>query len=368
MSGSARAKIAFALVCVLGIAAAVRAWRAREIPGLGELPHRLENLGRVAVVGGSDLVALEAEGTTLVAASELAGVEAALGAMALEGGALDETSLATTLADHRVTAILVDGRTPRDASDASLRARLSRYEPLELFSCAYLAPTAALYVPRSELVIGPPMDAAVAHVARAIVSGVRPPRVHVFPEPLRRIRSVEVMVMLEEPGGRPRLWRSARGSSIARALLTAAVVARQRWREREAAMGDSIDEAISDLDVSVYLLDEDGTLGSRSTAFVDRVFSPAHGVAFDDHGTWRYLLPEATRERGEGSAVRAYRALFSESDMSPDSLERDDVRLYRLLARRLAHSPAPRRTGARRPTVIEGGDLFDPSLFPAGLP
>ena len=129
-------------------------------------------------------------------------------------------------------------------------------------------------------------------------------------------------------------------------------------------MGDSIDEAISDLDVAVYLLDEDGTLGNRSAAFVDRVFSSEHGVAFDDHGTWRYLLPTATRERGEGSAVRAYRALFSESDMSAESLERDDIRLYRLLSRLLARSPAPRAGEARRPHILEGPDLFEDSLQP----
>lgn len=363
MARPGRGTIALSLLALLGVAVAATLWRGREIPGVGELPRRLENLGRVAVIGGDDLAGLAVEGTTFVRAAEVPGLEAALAPEATEGDA-DETGLSSVLAEAHVAALLVDGRAPPPASDATLLARLSRYESLELFSCAYLTPTAALYLPRSELVIGPPMDAAVAHVARAIVSGARPPRVHAFPEPLRRIRSVEVMVMLEEPGGRPRLWRSARGSSIARALLTASVVARQRWTEREAAMGDSIDEAISDLDVAVYLLDEDGTLGSRSAAFVDRVVSSEHGVAFDDHGTWRYLLPTATRERGEGSAVRAYRALFAESDMSAESLERDDIRPYRLLSRLLARSPAPRSTGALRPRILEGPDLFEDALAP----
>lgn len=333
------------------VLALVAAGCQREVPGIEELPRRIENLGRVVVVGGSDLAAIEAEGTTLLLAHDVEGLEAALAAS-------DEAALAELLSAADVGGVLVDGRTPADAADVSMGARFSRYEPLELFSCGYLAPSAALYLPRSELVVGPPMDAAVAHVARAIVSGVRPPRVHAFPEPLRRIRSVEVMVMLEEPGGRPRLWRSARGSSIARALLTASVVARQRWTEREAAMGDSIDEAIADLDVAVYLLDEDGTLGNRSATFVDRVFHPEHGVAFDDHGTWRYLLPDATRERGEGSGARAYRALFSESDMAADSLDREDVRLYRLLSRLIARSPAPGRH-AGMPHLLEGPDLFE---------
>jgi len=64
-------------------------------------------------------------------------------------------------------------------------------------------------------------------------------------------------------------------------------------------------------------------------------------VAFDEHGPWHYLLPDATRERGEGSAVRAYRELFTDSDMPEDSLENENVRLYRMLARELARSAAP---------------------------
>ena len=132
-----------------------------------------------------------------------------------------------------------------------------------------------------------------------------------------------------------------RGSSIARALLTASTVARQRWAERETAMGGPLDRQLRLLEVEVFLLEEDGTLGSRSPSFVDRAFRPEHGVAYDHLGTWRYLLPDATRARGEGSAVRAYHSLFDESDMEPDSLDRPEVRLYRMLARRLAISAAP---------------------------
>jgi hypothetical protein len=205
----------------------------------------------------------------------------------------------------------------------------------------YLTPRAALYAPRTELALSPLLSGALAHVARSVVAGTPVPRVQSFPEPLRRIRNVEVMVLLSD-GDRPRLWRSARGSSIARALLTAAVVARQRWMEREAAMGGPLSRVLPTLDVSVHVLDEDGTLGSRAPAFIDAVFGPEHGVAFEHRGNWRYLLPDATRERGQGSAVRAYAALFADADMAPESLDRADVRLYRLVARRVATSPAPR--------------------------
>ncbi len=346
-SSSTRAVLVGLLV--LTVAAVVYAVIRAPLAGSDELSRRVENLGTVAVVGGSDLLAMHPEGTELREVSAFPAIAAAL-----EG--TDEDALAAALGEAHVGGLLVDGRQPSDPSDERLGARLSRYAPLEVLGGSYLSPIAALYLPRLELVIRPPLDEALAHVARAICEGARPPAVRSFPEPLRRIRSVEVMVMLEEHG-RPRLWRSARGSSIARALLTAAVVARQRWGEREAAMGGPIERALETMDVVVYLLDEDGTLGSRNPAFVDRVFTPEHGVAFDEHGPWHYLLPDATAERGEGSALRAYTALFSDSDMPEDSLANPNVRLYRMLARELARSEAE---GRARPTLPDGS-------MPSGL-
>jgi hypothetical protein len=321
---------------VVGAAAAavlagVRVWQARGVDGAAHLARHLEDVGRVVVVGGDDLLRLGADGTTLVAASEVPGLDALL-------DGTDEAALARALADGGIAGIVADGR-GAPTEPRTMRERLAAYAPFDHLQAVYLAPSAALYVPRSGLVLSEPHPFALAYVARAILGGARPPRVQSFPEPLRRIRNVEVMVMIEE-GDRPRLWRSARGSSIARALVTASIVARQRWTEREPAMGGPLDDQLASLGVAVYLLDEDGSLGSRSPAFVERVFTPEHGVAFDHLGTWRYLLPDATRERGEGSAMRAYAALFSDSDMPEDSASREDVRLYRLLARLLARSPA----------------------------
>lgn len=319
-----------------------RLWSQRDIVGVGDLEHQMDNEGRILVVGGSDLLRLHPDGATL--APESAYPE--LSAM-IDGR--DERAFAEALTSGGFGGLLVDGRSPADESDdaalgPTIRQRLTHYAGFETLACDYVTPTAALYEPRIGLVIDPPLDGVLAHVARSLLQGAHSPRVSSFPEPLRRIRNVEVMVMLEDRG-HPRLWRSARGSSIGRALLTASVVARQRWSERQSAMGGPIDRVLPTLDVSVYLLDEDGTLGSRSPAFVESVFTdlagtPPHGVAFDHRGTWRYLLPDATQEAGEGSAVRAYRSLFADSDMDENSLERSDVRLYRMLARRLALSPA----------------------------
>src|SRR6185436_13582590 len=130
----------------------------------------------------------------------------------------------------------------------SLRSRLEHYERLAGLRGLYLSPDAALYAPDVTRELSPAHRDALAVVARALIGGARPPRVASFPEPLRRLRPVEVMVLLRD-GERARLWRSARGSSIASALITASTVARQRWQEREQAMGAKIDQALPRLDL-----------------------------------------------------------------------------------------------------------------------
>jgi hypothetical protein len=350
---------------VLVVAMAVFAWSRRPVDGTAALARHLEDLGRVVVVGGDDLLRIRASGATLVASSEIVGLDAVL-------DGTDEEALAAVLADHGVAGVVADGRgsggPTADHARRSLRERLAAYASFEHLQALYLAPTAALYVPRSSLVIRPPYDFALAYVARAILGGARPPRIASFPEPLRRIRNVEVMVMLRD-GEQPRLWRSARGSSIARALVTASIVARQRWTERAPAMGGPLDAQLCALHVEVYLLDEDGTFGSRSPAFIERVIGPEHGVAFEHLGTWRYLLPDATRERGQGSAVRAYAELFKDSDMEPDSLTREDVRFYRMLARLLARSPAPAAPrGPASAPAPHAADAASASLGPREVP
>lgn len=235
----------------------------------------------------------------------------------------------------------IDGIVVRAASGdgASVGERLQAYQHVPGFRGVYIGPDLALYVPDAIDSVDEEEGDAIAYVARRVVGGARPPRVSSFPESLRRVRNVEVMVMLRQEG-RARLWRSARGASVARALLTAASVARQRWLEREQAMGADLDEILPTLDVEVVLLREDGTLYANSPAFLERVFTPQHGVAFEQRGSWRYYLPEATEERGQGSAVKAYEALFDEHGLDVDAFARSDLRLYRLVARPLGRSLA----------------------------
>ena len=331
-------------VIVVGIAVWVASARSRNVHD--EIVTAASAHGRTALVGDDTALRLELGGALDVAPD---------GSLTTELDGTNEAALLTAMEREGIGSILV-GHAPVPPEEAStLRARLASYDALDSLACVHLTPTAALYVPRTELVLPPVLSGALAHVARAIVSGAAVPRVQSFPEPLRRIRNVEVMVLLSD-GDRPRLWRSARGSSVARALITAATVARQRWTERESAMGGPLARILPTLDVSVQVLEEDGTLDSRAHAFVETAFRPGHGVAFEHRGNWHYLLPDATRERGEGSAVQAYAALFSDQDMPAESLDRSDIRLYRSVARRVAISPAPSRAPASVPSRLHDPD------------
>jgi hypothetical protein len=199
-----------------------------------------------------------------------------------------------------------------------------------------------LYVPDPVEPLSPEAERALRVVARRLLEGAQPPRFASYPEPLRRVRNVEVAVILYQ-GSTPRLWRSARGNSIARALTTAAVVARQRWAERELKMGGLLEELLPRLDVEVSLLKEDGTLTDSDPDFIDAAFTPIHGVAYQDRSAWRYFLPAATRDAGGGSAARAYRKLFEDEGLSLREISRADIRLYRMVVFPLARSPAPSR-------------------------
>jgi hypothetical protein len=344
------------LAVVVGIVYAVQSVELAGATGLGP---ELRDRGRIAVVGDRDLLRLEADGAQLLSSSEIPELDAVLDGR-------DEARLDAVLQRNGLAGLLVDGRGTQEgvSPGASLRERLRAYDHFEVLQGVHLAPVAALYVRRHGLTLSEGEGAILARAARVLLGGASIPQVRAFPEPLRRTRNVEVMVMIRE-GDRPRLWRSARGGSIARALITAAGKARERWIEREPAMRDSLDERLPYLTVEVFLLEEDGTLGERTEPFVERAFTDAHGVAFEARGGWHYLLPDATRERGAGSAGRAYRALFEDAGLPENSLEQRDLRLYRLVARAVGSSP-PSATSTASPSPVPA-PVPAPSAFDGEL-
>ncbi len=333
------------LIAFAALALGAGWWLFARGPRLDAGLHKeLERRGRVAVIGEPSLVGAPVEGSQLVDSAPLAA--------ALAGD--EESAVLEAMRRSGVRALLVaSGGRATEATD--VRARLRAYRPFERLRAVYLTPTHALYAPGIRADLGATGEV-LPRIARTILGGGPPPRISRFPEPLRRIRSVEVMVLLRD-AGQARLWRSARGSSIARALVTAAVVARQRWAERAEALGGPLQRRLPLLDVEVSLLEEDGTLGATSPAFIERTFFPEHGVAYERPGAWRYLLPEATRTAGAGSAVKAYETLFSDNALPTDSLRRRDLRFYRLLASVVGVSPAPARQPRR--DGLDEGDLLD---------
>ncbi len=336
MTLSRRAKW-WAGILVVGAAGLVALWRVqtREQAPQG-LIEKLAGRKRVLVWRADEVLREDIVGTTFVRPAAAARLSDALRRR-------DEVAAAKAMRSARVQGILVNVRALRQPGAKSPRVidRMGRYEYVPPFRGVYLTSRYAFYAVRDNE-RGSRFEGMLGRMARQILSGEKPPPLAKLPESLRRLRTVEVLVLLRE-GSAARLWRSARGSSLARALITATMVARQRWAEREKAMGGPLLDALPRLDVEISLLEEDGTLGARSPGFLERVISSQHGVAYEGGGAWRYLLPVATQEAGKGSGARAYQALFRDNALREDSFDRADLRLYRLVLVPLDRSPAETR-------------------------
>ncbi len=223
-------------------------------------------------------------------------------------------------------------------------------------------------VPERRASLPEPLSEALAQTARRILAGEPIPQIRSFPTPLREIQEVEVMVLLRD-GEVARLWRSARASSVARGLMTAANVARQRWTERSSSMGGSLSVQLPRLQVEVSLLEEQGTIHPPSPALV-RLTPQDMGIGFERKGVWRYRLPEAMapdsrtpdsgtpdsrtpdsgteQEDPPGNVQRrdpwqTLVELLEEDGLDERALSRPDIRVYRLRKRALAVSPPTRR-------------------------
>ena len=295
-----------------------------------QLEHALIGRGRILLVGDASETAwgkLQVEGSVF-----LPGASAPPVAAALAGS--DPRALSAAMTNANLQGVLVDPALA--ASSRGLTQRLASYARLDGLQGAFLSRGAALYVLDPVRDWSPELRAGLTKVARRLVAGTTPPRMSSFPDVTRRLEPVEVMVLLRQ-GDQPRLWRSARGSSFARALLTAAAVARQRWIERSNALGGSLRDLLPKLTVELALLQDDGEIATRSESFIDLVTLPEHGVGYERKGSWHYLLPEATHKQGRRPS-RAYRQLFKDDGLPADSFDHRDLRLYRLAVQRLGVS------------------------------
>lgn len=234
-----------------------------------------------------------------------------------------------------VNTLVLASQRPR--STTTVRDHLRRGSSVPEYQIAFVSERLTIYRSRPTVEVPTELADVMAYVARAILSGQTLPSIQSFPEPIRRIRSVEVMVLIHHPSG-SELYRSARGSSLGRALMTAAADARGRWAQRAEYLGRPLEDALGQARVEVWLLEEDGTLGNRREAFINWAVpqNQGLGIGFEMAGVWRYALPEGISRRG---AMAALNELLTETTVDEDDpMARNDLRIYRLRPRLLATS------------------------------
>jgi hypothetical protein len=328
-------------------------WLAALVAACGpsdkqRLEAALVGRGRIACVAEDGCRELHPIGSELTNAASLPPLAAALA-----GG--DGPALVQALVETGVQGLLLDLESAGTTS--GLARELARYAHIEGLQGAFFSRGAALYVLDPVRAWSPKLRAGLALVARRLIGGTKQPKVSSFPAVVRKLEPAEVMVLLRT-GDEPRLWRSARGSSFARALLTASAVARQRWVERANALGGPIDELLPGLTVDLALLQDDGEIGQRSDSFVDRVVLPVHGVGYERKGGWHYLLPEATHKQGRAPS-QAYRQLFKDDGLPVDSLDHSDLRLYRMAVQILGTSEPQREPSDGLSDVQDPDEVLD---------
>ncbi|MCA9581878.1 MAG: hypothetical protein KC416_08785 [Myxococcales bacterium] len=217
-------------------------------------------------------------------------------------------------------------------------ARISRWEYIEGLSARFMSDRGIVVSCESWDYGSPALAEGMAHVARRMLAGEKAPALSSFPAAWKSSQSVELMVLLRQ-GDRPRLWRSARGDSLARALLTTVPAIRDRWKERASTMGGPLSDILDSLDVEVWLLTPDGTIGNHNRRTIDRAVTNAHGLGYARRGQWRYLLPKDVHK--EASPFAAFERLLHQNGIDPERYERESLRLYRFAMVRLAVSMAP---------------------------
>ncbi len=247
-----------------------------------------------------------------------------------------ERTVAELLSREKATALgIVPGK-----GRAGVLGQLAEFQHVPGLRGVVLAPEFSAFTSVREPVLSAREADALAYVARALFRGAREPSLSSFPVALRKVERVEVIVTLSE-GGRPLLWRSTRATSIARAMLTATRVARDRWHESSQSKGGPLEKRLPTLDVEVGILSEDGTLASLQPSFVNQAITEGHGLGFDYRNGWHYLSPSDVALRGKGKPYAALEALMADQGLGPAALQDPNLRVYRFVPITLGVSKAP---------------------------
>lgn len=319
------AVIASLLAVALGAAWRGGVVRAPWSDRYDRLVEQLRDRGTVAVLGGTALGMPSVE-STLVDADKVPGLAAAL-------RGTDGPAVAAALQRAHLDGLLVrvDGsfRAP-----ASVTARLAALQPVRGLSAVFLDETTALYERDEPLAVSPEDARRLVSVARLVLSGAASPSERIFPEALRRARSVEVGIVIRD-GTAPLIWRSTRGGSIARALLDGSFAVVNRWSSPLQERHGRLRDALLTRRLTVTLFHDKGVLGARTPGFLRRAApAPTWSVGYERLASWEYVLPTLPGA-APPDPVDALRTLARERAVPAPGYLRPDVTVYRFRALQL---------------------------------
>lgn len=333
------------LVALLAVGAAIAVvlrWTQEGARSNSALQNALARRGRVLCLAGNGCTSIRAEGVEWVQPPPV-----------LLTKLLDDrpSEVAPRLRQLSVRGLLVRHRA---GAGTAVVERLQRYETVQGLRGVFLSDDVAYYELDDLEPLDPIFGRALATVARRMLEGADAPQERSFPDVLRAAEQSEVLVSLRA-GQQNRMWRSARGSSIAEALIVATTALKARWAERAQAMGETLEAAMSHLDVVVSVMRDDGTLDARRPHVFDLAVQREHGVGYSDRADWKYSLPDVVQSAGGGR--NALRQLAHDAHESEAMFQRSDVRVYRFTVTELgASSPGDDITAS--PSRSPTGSLF----------
>jgi len=243
----------------------------------------------------------------------------------------DTAALTTALRGGRFDALLVRGDGTVGSTGSALSASLARYDALPGLSATYLDPIAAVYEPAERPEVSPEDAARMVAVARLILSGAVAPPERLFPESLRRARSVELALIVRD-AQEAILWRSARGGSMGRALLDVSFAILDRWSTRQQERYGRLRDALRTRTLTLAFFYDKGVLGARDAEFLRRAANPARwSVGFERVSGWEYALPPAPGAPGVDPVVALTQLSHDRAVPLPGYL-RPELTLYRFRA------------------------------------
>ncbi len=325
-----------ALVASLLLVALGAAWRTGLVRApwsarYDRLADQLRDRGTVAVLGGVPIGMPSLE-TAITDARRVAGLGAAL-------DGIDGNAVGAAMSAAHLDGLLVRTDGVVRAPAGSVAARLATLRPVSGLTAVFMDDSTALYERDEPVAIGAEDARRLVSVARLVLTGAAAPSERIFPEALRRAHPVEVGIVVRNLDGTPLIWRSARGGSIARALLDATFSLMNHWSTPTQDRVGTLHNALLTRRISVVIFHDKGVLGARSPEFLRRAAGAGWSVGYERSVNWEYVLPGAPGTPAV-DPVAALSDLAHQRGIAAPGYLRPDVTLYRFRAVQLIeHEP-----------------------------